>query len=77
MTIWIVVNLHIIANNRKTGLAEAPIRVTKGKHGKPRYGSKVRLTGPATLVYNASKPVLPCGAHLAIQTEDPVEILPA
>jgi hypothetical protein len=72
MTTWIVVNRHVIAKNRKHGTSDPPIRISIGKHGQPRYASKVKITGPCEVVYDAHKPVLPCGARLAIKTESPV-----
>jgi hypothetical protein len=71
---WINVNTHRIRGNAKNGTNEPPIRVSRGKHGQPQYGHRVTIDGPSQLVYDANKPVLPCGARLAIRTESEVTI---
>jgi hypothetical protein len=65
----VVINRHIIARNRKTGAAEPPIRVSKGKHGKPTYYSTITFSGPGRLVYDPANP-LPCGATAWLELDD-------
>jgi hypothetical protein len=72
---FIVINRHIIAANRKNGGSDPPIRITRGKNGKPRYASRIRTLGPVELFYDPREPVMPCGAQLALRTSDGVEIL--
>ena len=63
----IVVNRHVVAANRKRELKEPPLRVSLGKHGKPRYGSTIVCTSPSTIIYDPVNP-LPCGATAWIET---------
>ncbi len=74
MPTWIVVNRHRIRANAK-GSSLPPIRITRGKYGKPVYANEIEFDGPTRLVYDANKPVLPCGARLAIATEAKVRIV--
>lgn len=74
-TTWINVNKHVIAGNAKHGRNDPPVRVAKGKHGKPVYAHEIEITGPARVVYDAAHPILPCGARLAICTESEVKII--
>ena len=69
----IVINRHIVARNRKEGWAHPPIRVSSGRTGRPRYGSVVALSGPASVVYDPKRP-LPCGATAWIETDGAVHI---
>lgn len=75
MTVYININRHIVAANKKHGKSDPPIRVTKGKHGKPVYGHNVKILGPCEILYDNEKPVLPCGARVAIATDSEVEII--
>lgn len=75
MTTWINVNKHVIAANAKHGRNDPPIRIAKGKSGKPIYAHEIEIAGPSRLIYDADKPVLKCGARLAIATESEVRIL--
>jgi hypothetical protein len=63
-----VINRHIIAKNRKTGLAEAPIRLSRGRHGKPHYVSCLEFNGRGRLVYDPEHS-LPCGATAWLEIE--------
>lgn len=75
MTTWINVNRHRINSNAKHGTNEPPIRIAKGKRGKPVYAHEISIDGPTRLIYDANKAVLPCGARLAICTEAEVRIV--
>jgi hypothetical protein len=57
----VVINRHVVARNRKQGTAEPPIRVSRGKYGKPTYHSSIGFDGPGRLIYDPEHP-LPCGA---------------
>lgn len=74
MISYININRHIVASNKKHGKNDPPIRVTKGKYGKPSYGHKVTIKGPCEIIYDGEKPILPCGARVAIVTESEVEV---
>jgi hypothetical protein len=67
----LVVNRHKIGANRKRGLAEPVLRVSRGKHGNPSYvlapGERVRVTGE--LVYDPAHP-LKCGAELWLECDE-------
>ena len=69
--IYIVMNRHIVAANRKREPAEREpaVRVTRGKHGRPVYCDQVLFHGPSELLNGIGEPVLPCGATLAVMTE--------
>ena len=60
------VNRNIIDHNRKHGLNDPPIRIQKGKYGKPTYAMDVELPVGSRIVYNSNEPILPCGARLVI-----------
>jgi hypothetical protein len=65
------VNQHKIRDNRKTG-AQQPVLTVKD-YKQNRYGSSVKINGPATVVYRPNKP-LSCGAVCWIETEAEVEV---
>lgn len=67
------INKHIIAKNLKHGTNEPPVRVSRGQHGKPRYGHKAIIDGPSTIVYSPDKP-LKCGARVWIETDESVNV---
>lgn len=72
---YININRHRIQANAKHGENEPPIRISKGKYGRPTYAHEIAIEGPSRLIYDAGKPVLPCGARLAIATESDVRII--
>ncbi len=71
----IVINRHLVAQNRRSGLAGRTellnvISVRSGKHGGSNYpGNRVRVDGPCFVVYDPNHP-LPCGATCWIETID-------
>lgn len=69
--LFIVMNRHIVAANRKLALEERQpaVRVTRGKHGKPVYCDHFQIHGPSELLNGIGEPVMPCGATIAIKTE--------
>lgn len=64
------VNQHIIKKNTKTGLRE-PVFTVKTWKSNERT-NRVKIKGPATLVYSPDKP-LDCGAKCWIETETDIE----
>lgn len=68
--IYIVMNRHIVAENRKLPreLRKPAVRVTRGKHGKPIYCDSYLIHGPSQLLNGLGEAVLPCGATMAIFT---------
>jgi len=66
------VNRTIIGRNHKTGERQPPIRVSRGKYGKPEYTNQFEAWGRVRVVYSPDKP-LPCGARVwieVLQAED-------
>jgi hypothetical protein len=63
------VNQHVIKANRKNGVCEPTLTVKTYKG--TTYAREAKMTGPATVVYRPDKP-LSCGAHVWIETYDPV-----
>jgi hypothetical protein len=73
MKTYIHVNQHVIRANKKNGVSDPPITVKQGK--KNTYCSSVRILGASEVIYSGNdKPLLPCGARIAIVTESEVEI---
>jgi hypothetical protein len=64
-----VINRHVVARNRREGTAEPPIRVSKGRYGKPTYHSQITFTGKGRLIYDPDHP-LPCGATAWLELDD-------
>lgn len=69
------VNRNVIDSNRKHGRNEPPIKVQKGKTGRPTYCHSVVLPVGARLVYSHEGTLLPCGARLVIMSEEEPEIV--
>jgi hypothetical protein len=65
------INQHVIKANRKNEV-ENPV-ITCKTYKETVYGSEVR-TKACEIVYKPQDP-LSCGAHVWIETHDPVEIL--
>jgi hypothetical protein len=75
MTTYININKNVIAANAKHHRNDPPIRISRGKSGKPVYAHEIEIKGSSRLIYSADRPILPCGARRAIATEADVEIL--
>ncbi len=74
MKTYIHVNQHVIRANKKTGADDPVITVKHGK--KNTYCRRVKIHGESEVVYSGNeKPLLPCGARVAVVTEAEVEIL--
>lgn len=65
------VNQHVIKSNRKNGKA-MPVLTCK-TYKENRYGNTVEFTGNARVVYRPDKP-LSCGAHVWIETDQPIVV---
>ena len=63
----IVINRNIIRSNKKTEHKLPPIRVSKGKYGKPNYFYEYEIKD-GLLKYSPHDP-LPCGATVWIETD--------
>ena len=74
MKTYIHVNQHVIRSNKKNGNDDPVITVKRGS--KNTYCKKVKILGPSEVVYSGNdKPLLSCGARVAIVTESEVEIV--
>lgn len=71
---YIHVNRNKIFSNLKHGQNDPPVRVQKGKYGKPVYCRKVKFTD-GEMIYSPHEPILPCGARLVIATENEPEVI--
>jgi hypothetical protein len=69
------VNRGTIDANRNRGEDAPPFTIRKGKHGKPRYASRVRLPAGAEMIYSAHDPILPCGARAVITCPTEPEVV--
>ena len=64
------VNQHVIKANRKNNKNDPVLTVKNYKNN--IYGHNVKL-GKCEIIYRPDKP-LSCGAHVWIETHDPVEV---
>tara|TARA_R100000781_G_scaffold111227_1_gene77548 strand:+ start:199 stop:429 length:231 start_codon:yes stop_codon:yes gene_type:complete len=64
------VNQHVIKANRKNNKTDPVLTVKNYKNNV--YGHSVKL-GKCEIIYRPDKP-LSCGAHVWIETHDPVEV---
>lgn len=71
MRTYVVINRHIIKANKKLpeNQRAAPIRVTRGKYGKPEYYYNYDIDDAAKLVYDPENP-MPCGATVWLEIDD-------
>lgn len=70
MTWYTHINRNVIDSNRKHGKNDPPIRVQKGKYGKPSYGYEVKLPPVSSIIYSNDG-----GARLVIVSEEQPEIV--
>lgn len=74
MKTYIHVNQHVIRKNKLDGTDQPVLTVKQGK--KNTYCHQVRILGESKVIYSGNgRPLLPCGARVAIVTEAEVEIL--
>ena len=64
----IVINRHIVRANKKNNTDTPPIRVSKGRYGKPTYYQEFEFNGKGKVIYNPQNP-LPCGATCYIELD--------
>ena len=73
MITWIHVNQHIIRANKKNGTDDPVLTVKQGRTN--TYCRGVSILGPSEVLYSGNgRPLLPCGARVAIRTESPVAL---
>lgn len=72
---YIHVNQHKIRKNINAENPEPVIAVHKGKAGKPKYRSSVRIPDGSCMVYDPRSPLLECGARLVIECDEEPEIV--
>jgi hypothetical protein len=72
---YINVNKQVIARNARDGTNHAPVRVQRGKSGKPTYCEEVEVPGGSVIRYSAHDPLLKCGARLVIECPTEPKIL--
>lgn len=72
---WINVNKHRILANIKAEESEPPVRISKGKYGKPIYCFEAELPEKSRIIYDPLNPILPCGARLAIVTNEEPKVV--
>ena len=65
------VNQHIIKSNRKNK-EDKPVLTCK-TYKQNLYGNTVEFTGNSRVVYRPDKP-LSCGAHVWIETDQPIVV---
>ena len=66
MTYYTHINRNTIDSNRKQKTNNPPIKIQKGKYGKPEYFDEVELPSGSKLIYTPHGHILPCGARLVI-----------
>lgn len=77
MTTWISINKHVIASNARHGKDDPAVRIARdSKNATPEYCHELEILGPSRLITGeGGKPVLKCGARLALATEADVRIV--
>jgi hypothetical protein len=71
---YIHVNQHVIRSNKKNDENKPVLTIKEGR--KNTYCHRVRINGPSEVVYSGNdKPLLSCGARVAIVTESEIEII--
>lgn len=71
--VYIHINKHKIAANKKHGTNEPVVAVRRTKSSKAVYCHEVNIDGPSRVVYSGNdKPILPCGARVVITTQAPI-----
>ena len=67
--IYVTVCKNTILSNLKRRRNDPPIRVSRGKHGRPRRYHRLTLQGPVTICYEPTSP-LPWGARVWIEAPE-------
>ncbi len=74
MKTYIHVNQHHIRSNKTKGTSLPVITVKQGR--KNTYCNEVQILGPSKVLYaTGEKPLLSCGARVAVVTDSPIEVL--
>jgi len=74
MKTYIHVNQHVIRKNKLDGTDQPVLTVKQGK--KNTYCHRVKILGASEVIYGGNgRPLLPCGARVAIVTEAEVEMI--
>lgn len=74
MKTYIHVNQHVIRSNKKNGTSDPVLTIKQGR--KNTYCKRVKIHGPSEVLYSGNdKPLLSCGARVAVVTESEVEVL--
>lgn len=68
MKTYISVCKNVILSNLKNGTHKAPIRVSRGLHGRPRHRHTLEFNGRSRIVYSPNKPA-PWGARVWIEVD--------
>ena len=69
MVYYVHINRGVIDSNRKYGRNDPPIRIQRGKYGKPEYGYRCELPEGSVILYDREGSILPCGARLVIASQ--------
>ena len=68
---YVSINGHTIRKNAVTGSRDMPIRIARSRSDqKPVYADRIKIIGPAELVYSPDKPIMRCGARLVLVCKD-------
>src|SRR6266404_8189661 len=65
---YISVCKNVILSNLKNGTDKPPMRMSRGKHGKPMHFKHIEFEGKGRIVYSPTKP-LPWGARVWIELD--------
>lgn len=63
---YVTVCKNTVLSNLKHGTNKPPLRISKGKYGKPSYAHEFGLKGPVWVVYDPTHP-LPWGARAWVE----------
>ena len=66
--IYVTVCKNVVLRNLKRGEHKPPLRVSRGKYGKPSYCSTLRHYGSVKIVYDPEHP-LPWGARAWVELQ--------
>ena len=66
---YVSINRNIIRANIHAAYKKAPIRISEGKHGKPKYRMKYHIPFDSMVIYSPTNP-LPCGARVWIEFKE-------
>lgn len=67
------INQHNIRANKKDKQNRNVITIKRGTDN--FYANSIETKGPVTILYQQETPILSCGAHVIMETTDPIEII--